>query len=141
MNSLAYQYIDQVARALSYLHRNKVIHRDIKPENLLLGLNGVVKVADFGASVRICRTRYATLSLIHRSTHLLITQSSGGRHSVAHLTTSRRRYMLGFLTLSMLITGLLGCWHTSFLWELELHHSRRVTLKVSSCMLDWRHLN
>lgn len=40
-----------MADALSYLHRKHVIHRDIKPENLLIGLNGELKIGDFGWSV------------------------------------------------------------------------------------------
>ena len=41
-------YMVQLARALAYCHSKHVIHRDIKPENLLVGLNGELKIADFG---------------------------------------------------------------------------------------------
>ena len=38
----------QVAEALAYAHGQKVLHRDIKPSNLILDLDGVVWITDFG---------------------------------------------------------------------------------------------
>ncbi|MEO8495218.1 MAG: serine/threonine-protein kinase, partial [Planctomycetota bacterium] len=38
----------QVAKALSYAHRQGTLHRDIKPANLLIDEGGTVWVADFG---------------------------------------------------------------------------------------------
>ena len=50
-----------MADALKYCHSKKVIHRDIKPENLLLGINGELKMADFGWSVHSPSSRRQTL--------------------------------------------------------------------------------
>ncbi|KAG8692229.1 spindle assembly checkpoint kinase [Ceratobasidium sp. 395] len=55
------RYIAQMADALGYLHSKHVIHRDIKPENLLLGINGELKIGDFGWSVHAPGNRRTTL--------------------------------------------------------------------------------
>lgn len=47
--NLVQQYTKQTLQALVYLHRHDIVHRDLKPGNLLVK-NGVLKLADFGAS-------------------------------------------------------------------------------------------
>ncbi|XP_028635972.1 aurora kinase B isoform X2 [Grammomys surdaster] len=53
--------MEELSDALMYCHKKKVIHRDIKPENLLLGLQGELKIADFGWSVHAPSLRRKTM--------------------------------------------------------------------------------
>lgn len=42
----------QSARGLYHLHQAGFVHRDIKPQNLLIDRNGLVKILDFGLSMK-----------------------------------------------------------------------------------------
>jgi tetratricopeptide (TPR) repeat protein len=42
-----------VLSGLLYMHRRNVVHRDIKSDNVLIGRDGMIKLADFGISRRI----------------------------------------------------------------------------------------
>lgn len=47
----------EVLHALEFLHENHVIHRDIKSDNILLGMDGKVKLTDFGFCAQISSER------------------------------------------------------------------------------------
>lgn len=59
------RYFKQLIRGLQYLHQNSIIHRDIKPANLLVSIDDVIKISDFGVAEEI--SRYSPTDLMTSS--------------------------------------------------------------------------
>jgi serine/threonine protein kinase len=90
-----------VCDALICAHAQGVVHRDIKPSNILLGVNGLVKVADFGLA-KIDDPATATLTL---SGTTMGSQGYAAPEVFAKASTADHRadiYSLGVLIYEML---------------------------------------
>src|SRR4051794_33237632 len=51
-----------LAAVLAYVHQREIVHRDIKPSNILIGRDGVVRLADFGIALMMGDTTAQTVS-------------------------------------------------------------------------------
>jgi protein-serine/threonine kinase len=54
----------EVLKGLQYIHHFHRIHRDIKSDNILLGVNGRVKLADFGYAAQLTQARKLRNSVV-----------------------------------------------------------------------------
>ncbi|KAF2872427.1 kinase-like domain-containing protein [Massariosphaeria phaeospora] len=100
----AAHYIAQMAEALRYMHRKKIMHRDIKPENILLGLHNEIKLADFGYSVHSASGFRSTVcgTLDYLSPEVAIMRMKPGKEEEFY-SNAVDRWSLGVLTYELLV--------------------------------------
>jgi len=76
--------VRQIASALDYAHRRKVMHRDIKPGNVMVSPSGRVLLLDFGLAAQISTS-------LSRTSHMVVSQSgTPGAQSASAAFTARR---------------------------------------------------
>jgi serine/threonine protein kinase len=72
-------YLVETCRALQYAHRRGVIHRDIKPANIVVTLEGMVKVVDFGIARLAATPKTQTGTLLGTLAYMSPQQLRGNR--------------------------------------------------------------
>ncbi|MBI5945726.1 MAG: serine/threonine protein kinase [Chloroflexi bacterium] len=55
------EVVNSIGSALAYAHRQGILHRDIKPSNVMIAVDGVMYLADFGLA-RIAQAGESTMS-------------------------------------------------------------------------------
>ncbi len=90
--------ITKVGEALGYAHRNGVVHRDIKPANIMIDVEGLPMVTDFGiAKVADQQGLTMTGATIGTPTYMSPEQCAAGQ-----ITGASDQYSLGILSYEML---------------------------------------
>ncbi len=98
----AVRIASEVASALDYAHRHKVIHRDIKPENILLH-DGRAMVADFGIALAASKaggTRMTETGMSLGTPHYMSPEQAMGEREIGPQSDV---YALGAVTYEMLV--------------------------------------
>uniref|UniRef100_A0A0A9VTM8 Mitogen-activated protein kinase kinase kinase A n=1 Tax=Lygus hesperus TaxID=30085 RepID=A0A0A9VTM8_LYGHE len=51
------RYLRDILSGLNYLHVMKIVHCDVKPHNVLLAMDGLCKLSDFGCALPVVRNK------------------------------------------------------------------------------------
>lgn len=87
-----------VAAALEYVHRRRIVHRDVKPSNILIDEHGNALLADFGVALLLDATRLTLdAATIGTAAYLAPEQATGGE-----VTEAADIYSLGLVLLEAL---------------------------------------
>ncbi len=91
-------YLEQVASALDYAHRNNIIHRDVKPQNILLRNEGQTAVlTDFGFAKMLLDNQSEAATRALGTVHYVAPEQIRGLVSAA-----TDQYSLGILLYQMI---------------------------------------
>lgn len=91
----------QMASGVSHAHANHIIHRDVKPQNILMSVDGVAKVTDFGIARAISEATITHTNSILGSVHYLSPEQARG----GQVTYKSDLYALGVIVYEMLTGG------------------------------------
>jgi len=74
---------EELCRALASAHAQGVVHCDVKPANVLLGLDGSVKVGDFGVARLAAGTSQGTAATVAGTPRYMSPEQARGRPTTA----------------------------------------------------------
>ncbi len=99
----AARIVESIARAMHFAHQRQIVHRDLKPANVMITVDGVPKVTDFGLAkaVECDDTHTRSGTILGSPSYMAPEQARGDIHAVGPLSD---QYGVGAI-LYELLTG------------------------------------
>lgn len=128
----------QILNALELAHKAGIVHRDVKSPNILIGKDGVAKLADFGIEFVLTGTRLTTTGATLGTPEYMSPEQCGG---VKELTPASDLYSLGIVLFEMLSGRAPFSAKTPFaVYEMHLHDAppdpRKLNPKLPNSLVN-----